>query len=155
MILKLSRFLKFAFTEDKNEVNFCSISSQLMAQRFKEPGHQQECCSLQYYASGVFCVPQQNGNSRAGKKSNNFRYLLKNIGLNHEYLCLHLTQLTHWNLMRHICIRELDHYWFRWWLATCLSPSHYLNWSWLIVNWKLRNQFQWNLNQNTVFHSRK
>ena len=28
-------------------------------------------------------------------------------------------------------------------------PSHYLNQCWVIVNWTLRNNFQWNFNQNT------
>ena len=28
-------------------------------------------------------------------------------------------------------------------------PSHYLNQCWVIVNWTLRNKFQWNINQNT------
>ena len=27
---------------------------------------------------------------------------------------------------------------------TCLPPSHYLNKSWIIVNWTLGNKFQWN-----------
>ena len=29
-----------------------------------------------------------------------------------------------------------------------ISPSHYLNQCWNIVNWTLENKFQWNLNQN-------
>ena len=28
-------------------------------------------------------------------------------------------------------------------------PSHHLNQYWLIVNWTLRNKYQWNFNQNT------
>ena len=28
-------------------------------------------------------------------------------------------------------------------------PKHYLNQSWVIVSWTLRNKFQWNFNQNT------
>ena len=34
--------------------------------------------------------------------------------------------------------------------AICLTPSHYMNQCWLIVNWTTRNKFQWNLNQNTT-----
>ena len=51
--------------------------------------------------------------------------------------------------MLHICISELDQYWFRYWLVAYLAPSHYLNQCWVIVNWTLRNKHQWNLNQNT------
>ena len=29
------------------------------------------------------------------------------------------------------------------------APSHYLNQCWVIVNWTLRNKFQWNSNHNT------
>ena len=32
-----------------------------------------------------------------------------------------------------------------------LSPSHYLNQCWLIVNWTLRNKLQWNSSRNTKF----
>ena len=35
------------------------------------------------------------------------------------------------------------------WLVTWLAPSHYLNQCWIVVNWTLRNKFQWNLNQNS------
>ena len=31
----------------------------------------------------------------------------------------------------------------------CSAPSHYLNQCWLIVNWTLRNNIQWNFNRNT------
>ena len=35
-------------------------------------------------------------------------------------------------------------------MACCLmAPSHYLNQYWLIVNWILRNELQWNWNQST------
>ena len=29
-------------------------------------------------------------------------------------------------------------------------PSHYLNQCWVIVNWTLRNKFQWNFNENEI-----
>ena len=54
-------------------------------------------------------------------------------------------------LVPHICISELGQHWFRWWLGSdgdCLASSHYLNQSWVIVKWTLRNKLQWNFNQN-------
>ena len=50
--------------------------------------------------------------------------------------------------MPHICVSELDQLWFRWWLVAYSAPSHYLNQCWVIVNWTLRNESQWNFNQN-------
>ena len=52
--------------------------------------------------------------------------------------------LTHWGRVTHICIRKLaiigsDN---------GLSPSHYLNQCWNIVNWTLRNKLQLNWNPN-------
>ena len=38
--------------------------------------------------------------------------------------------------------------WFRKWLAAYSAPGHYLNRCSLIVNWTLRNKFQWNLDPN-------
>ena len=57
--------------------------------------------------------------------------------------------VIHLPLVPHICICELGQHWFRWWLVACSAPSHYLNQCWLIVNWTLRHNFQWNVNQNT------
>ena len=37
-------------------------------------------------------------------------------------------------LVPHICVTELGHHWIRWWLGTCLAPSHYLNQWWLLIN---------------------
>ena len=34
-------------------------------------------------------------------------------------------------------------------LRPCSAPSYYLNQCWLIVNWNLSNNIQWNFNQNT------
>ena len=68
-------------------------------------------------------------------------------------------------------VQATSHYLNQWWLVyrriyaslglnelTCklttrgsLSvPKHYLNQCWLLVNWKLRNKFQWNLKQSTA-----
>ena len=44
--------------------------------------------------------------------------------------------------LMHICV-TLPH-WVR------IRPSHYLNQCWIIVNWTIRNKFQWNHNQNTT-----
>ena len=41
------------------------------------------------------------------------------------------------------------HHWFKQWLVVWSAPSHYLNQSWNIVNWILRNKLQWNLNRNS------
>ena len=51
----------------------------------------------------------------------------------------------HWDWVTHICVSKLYHHWFRWWLM----PSHYLNQCWDIVNWALRNKYQWNFKRNS------
>ena len=50
--------------------------------------------------------------------------------------------LTHWGRVTHICVTNLGHQWFRWWLVACSAPSHYLKQCSIIVNWTLRNKFQ-------------
>ena len=57
--------------------------------------------------------------------------------------------LTHLPLAPHICVNESGQHWFRQWLVAYSVPSHYLNQCWVIVNWTLRNKFQWNCYQNT------
>ena len=52
--------------------------------------------------------------------------------------------------MTYICISELGHQWFRYWLVACSAPSHYLNQCWFIVNWTLAKISQGNLNWNTI-----
>ena len=49
----------------------------------------------------------------------------------------------------HICNSKLDHHWFRQWIVAWPVPSHYLNQYWNIVNWTLRNKFQWYINWNS------
>ena len=56
------------------------------------------------------------------------------------------TSLIYFPLVPHISIDKLGQYCFRKWLGTYSVPSYYLN---LIVNWTLRNKFQWNFNQNS------
>ena len=51
--------------------------------------------------------------------------------------------------MSHICVIGLGQHMFRQWPVACSAPSHYLNQYWRFVDWTLRNQFQWNSNQNT------
>ena len=56
--------------------------------------------------------------------------------------------LTHWGQVMHVCFGNINHHWFRKWLVACSAQCHYLN-QWLnIVNWTLRNTFQWHLNRN-------
>ena len=52
--------------------------------------------------------------------------------------------------MPHICVTELGHHWFRYWLVSCSAPSHYLNQCWLIVNWTPGSIIEWNLNRNSI-----
>ena len=47
--------------------------------------------------------------------------------------------MRHWN----------KHHWFKKWLVAWTAPRHYLNQCWNIVNWTLRNKFQWNFNRNS------
>ena len=51
--------------------------------------------------------------------------------------------------MPQICVSELVQHWYRWWLVAYSASSYYLNQSWVIVNWTLRNKLQWKFNQNT------
>ena len=52
--------------------------------------------------------------------------------------------LTHWGLMRHICVGKLYHHWLKPWLVACSATTHYLNQWWCIVNDTLKNIFKWN-----------
>ena len=61
-----------------------------------------------------------------------------------------LKYLTHLPLVAHICVSESGQHWFRYWLVACSAPSHYLNQCWLIVNWTLWNNVQWNLNRYSI-----
>ena len=55
---------------------------------------------------------------------------------------------SHW--VTHIYMRRYSNqHWFRWWLVAWTAPSHYLNQCLSIINWTLRNKFQWNFNQNS------
>ena len=57
--------------------------------------------------------------------------------------------LTHWGRVLHIYVTNVGHHWFRYWLVTCLAPSHYLNQCWNIANCTRSNKLHWNLNQNS------
>ena len=59
-------------------------------------------------------------------------------------LIIGLQALTHWGQLTHICINKLTIIGS----DNGLSPSHYLNQCWNIVNWTLRNKLQWNFNWN-------
>ena len=52
-----------------------------------------------------------------------------------SYICIINSEWSHLPLVTHICLSELGHHWFRWWLVTCSVPSHYLNQCWFLVNW--------------------
>ena len=67
-------------------------------------------------------------------------------------LCLCILEpvrkLTRWGRVTHICVGKLTIIGS----DNGLSPgrySHYLNQCWNIVNWTLRNKFQWNFNRNS------
>ena len=57
--------------------------------------------------------------------------------------------LTEWGRVTHICVVELGHHWFRYWIVACSALSHYLNQCWNIVNWTSRNKLQWKFNRNS------
>ena len=56
-------------------------------------------------------------------------------------VCNHVTALTHWGPVAHICISKLGHHWFRKQLVAWLAPSHYLNQCWYIVELTIRQKF--------------
>ena len=58
--------------------------------------------------------------------------------------------LNHWGRVTHICVVDLGHHWFRYWLVACSAPSHYLNLCWNIVYWTFRHKLQWNFNRNSI-----
>ena len=53
--------------------------------------------------------------------------------------------LTHWGRVTHICVGKLTIIGS----DNGLSPSHYLNQRWNIVNWTLRNKLQLNFDRNS------
>ena len=57
--------------------------------------------------------------------------------------------LTHLAIVPHICVGKLGQHCLRSWLNACVAPSHYLNQSWLVVNWTLRSKLQRNSNGHT------
>ena len=81
------------------------------------------------------------------KKFPNGYFLSLQCG-NIEWCPLHAV-LNHIPLAPHLCISELGQHWFRYWLVTYLVLTYYLNQCCVIVNWTLRNELQWNFNQNT------
>ena len=48
--------------------------------------------------------------------------------------------LTRWGRLMHICVTNLGHHWFRWWLVAWSAPSHCLNQCCVIVNLTLGNK---------------
>ena len=64
------------------------------------------------------------------------------------WLGVRIVAFTHLPLVLHICVSESGHHWFRQWLAAFSTPSHYINQRCVIVNCTLRNELQWNFNQN-------
>ena len=52
-------------------------------------------------------------------------------------------------LVPHISVSEYVQHWLRLWLVAYSAPSHYVNQSYLIGNWTVRNKLRWNFNQNT------
>ena len=64
-------------------------------------------------------------------------------------MSLGFNDLTHLPLVPHICVSNSGQLWFRLWLVAYSAPSHYLNQSWVIVNWTIGNKLQWNFYQNT------
>ena len=51
--------------------------------------------------------------------------------------------------MTHICVNNLTIIGSDNGLSPGRAPSHCLNYCWNIVNWTLKNEFQWNCNQNS------
>ena len=64
-------------------------------------------------------------------------------------------ELTHLPQVAHIHVSELGQHLFRYWLVAYSAPSRYLYQCLVIVNVTLRDNFQWNLNQNTKFFIHK
>ena len=44
------------------------------------------------------------------------------------------------------------HHWFREWPGTCMVLNHHLNQCCFIVNWAIKNKFQWKWKQNTKIY---
>ena len=63
--------------------------------------------------------------------------------------------LTRWGWMTNICGSKWDHHWFRQWVLAWSVPNHYVTQSWHVVNRTPGNQFQWNLNKNTIIFKEK
>ena len=52
--------------------------------------------------------------------------------------------LTHSGQLMYICISNIGYHWFRYWLASCWTPTHYLNQCWHVVNSLSPGKFEWN-----------
>ena len=70
-------------------------------------------------------------------------YVLKSLSI---FSCIRY--ITHWDRVTHICVNKLTIIGSDNGLSQS-APSHYLNQWWDIVNWNLRNKFQWNLERNS------
>ena len=71
------------------------------------------------------------------------------------WLICRCTHIAHWGRVLHICVTNLDHHCFRWWLIACSVPSHYLKQCCIFVNWTLRNNSVKLYSKLKHFHSRK
>ena len=63
--------------------------------------------------------------------------------------CHFVTALTHWDRVTHICVCKLTIIGSDNSLSSWTAPSHYQNQCWIIVNWTLTKELQWNFNRNS------
>ena len=60
-----------------------------------------------------------------------------------------------WGRVTPICINELFHHWFGYWLVAQSVPSHYLAQQWIVVKRIIRNKIFRNLHKNAIIFSQE
>ena len=87
--------------------------------------------------------PSRAALTRAKLLKSWYSHLSSIFGLLDVTHCPPLTQILQ------IHVNDLGTHWLRQSLVACSAPSHYLNQFWYIINWTIRDTFQWKFNQCT------
>ena len=120
------------FNHFKHDVRICLFSSTQEISLKNEQLHIADIC---YFA--VSLIYHQDVHS-SRKCTGNFS--LHDLG--------YFNTLIHWGRLTQICVGDLAHHWFRWWLVACFAPSHCVNQCWNIVTSNRRNKLSWNVVRN-------
>ena len=113
--------------------------------------HGWQALTNQHFAHFAYCDGQSHGQWRLagcilfwGGLSNNPKCIM-------GFLKTHESNnsLRHWGRVTHICFTK------QWLINNGLAPGHHLKQCWDIINWTLKNNLQWNFNQNSYISFKK